>query len=101
MVYAWERVSVAETDPPDQCVGRPSVEHTLCILIVGGHTTHVRSPRLCVPRVYVYGLRAREPMISENTAARVDQWQHADSTAGQPAIRDDEIRGRETGRRRE
>lgn len=42
--------------------------------------------------------RAREAMISENTAARVDQWQHADSPAGQPAIRDDEIGGTERTR---
>ena len=69
--------------------------NALCILIVGGHT----DASLCVPLgCMAAGTRAREAMISENTATRVDQWQHADSPAGQPAIRDDEIGATETTR---
>lgn len=80
-------------DPGSGCVGPVSVEQRLM------HThrrwAHVLAS-LCVrPAVCT---RAREAMISENTAARVDQWQHADSPAGQPAIRDDEIGGTERTR---
>lgn len=79
--------------PRAGCVGPVSVEQRLM------HThrrwAHVLAS-LCV-RSAVY-TRAREAMISENTAARVDQWQHADSPAGQPAIRDDEIGGTERAR---
>lgn len=100
---AWERVSVWA----QACVGPSSVKQRLV------HThrrwTHVRAlmralaclcPYLAASvcaRLHVY---ARGDDFGKH-GSRVGQWQHADSTAGQPAIRNDEMRATEMARARE